>query len=604
MKERYRAVPGEWYSLGFDKNLIKLLITGHTLPVSEVTRLCMNLCQNFQTMPEHIAYISKALQLPEQESKRIAGYLKDLIRKGLLFAEDDFYTQIHPTHRKPRPISSIAIVTANRVERCMKALRSFADNMLEHSRTATFRLMDDSLSPETQSRYRDELMSYSGELGFNLRYAGRREKEVYISQLAKLGIDPGTARFALLGEDNDRLGTFGANRNCVLLDTVGECVLNIDDDVVCQTTLHPHDSSQLRISGHLFPRDVWFFRERQEVLDQLPWSSVDILREHEHLLGASVGDLLLKYRIGSTVELEDTCNHVLMGALRGDAKVSMTIGGVAGDSGGHSSLLLLNSLGTTKANLLASRAAYDTAMSSREVLAVAKGYTISHVPFCQTLNIGLDNCDVLPPFFPIARGEDMTFGFAATHCFSGCFLGHLPVAMLHDAELGRAYDNIPKCRMSHLMAFLISAYQVPPGKDRSEALRLTGAFLQELATASDKEFWDQTFHFAATAQASWMRSCSTLLSAFDDCPPHWRKGIQDCHNGWAALLDDPFFCIPVEYRERYPLHAAKIKTRDIVMKAGKLLCAWPEMLAAAQYLKSKSIGVSVRLKTLRAASGL
>jgi hypothetical protein len=564
----------------------------------------MNFCQNFQTLPEHVAYICKALQLPEQESKRIAGYLKDLIKKDLLFAENDFYDQIRPTHRKPRPISSIAIVTANRVERCMKALRSFADNVLEHARTVTFRLMDDSLSPETQSRNRDGLMSYSGEPGLRLRYAGRREKELYISRLAKLGIEPETARFALLGEDNDGLGTFGANRNCVLLDTVGECVLNIDDDVVCRSTLHPHDSSQLRISGHLFPRDVWFFRDRREVLDQLPWSSVDILRRHEQLLGASVGDLLLKYRTGSTVELEDTCNHVLMGVLRGDATVSITLGGVAGDSGGHSSLLLLNSIGTTKANLLSSRSAYDTAMSSREVLAVAKGYTISHAPFCQTLNIGLDNCDVLPPFFPIARGEDMIFGFAATHCFSGCFLGHLPVAMLHDAELGRTYDNVPKCRMTHLIAFLISAYQVPPGKDRSEALRLMGAFLQELATASDKDFWDQIFHFAATAQSSWMRSCSTLLSVFDDCPPHWRKDIQACHSGWAAVLDDPFFGIPVEYRERYPLHAAKIKTRDIVMKAGKLLWAWPEMLAAAQYLKSKSIEVSVGVKALRAVSGL
>jgi hypothetical protein len=562
----------------------------------------MDFCQNFRTLPEHSAYICKALQLPEQESKRIAKYLQDLIRKNLLFTEDDFYTQIRPTHRKPRPISSIAIITANRVEPCMRALRGLADNVLEHSRTVTFRLMDDSLSPETQARYRDELVSYSGKLGLSLRYAGRLEKELYISQLAKLGIEPGTARFALLGEDNDGLGTFGANRNCVLLDTVGECVLNIDDDVVCRSILHPHDSSQLRICGHLFPRDMWFFRERQEVLDQLPWNSVDILREHEQLLGESVGDLLLRYRTGSTVELEDTCNHLLMEVLSGDATVSITMGGVAGDSGGHSALLLLNSLGTTKANLLTSRSAYDTAMSSREVLSVAKGYTISHGTFCHTLNIGLDNCDVLPPFFPIARGEDVTFGFTAMHCFSGCFSGHLPVALLHDAELGRVYDNIPKCRMNHLIGFLISSCQVPRGTDRSQALRLTGRFLQELATASDKEFWDQTFRFAATNQANWLRSYSMLLSAFDDYPPHWRKDMQDCHSGWAALLEDPFFGIPVEYRERYPLDAAKNKTRDIVMKTGKLLCAWPEMLAAAQYLKSKSIEVSVEVKALQAVS--
>jgi hypothetical protein len=602
VSERYRAVPVESYPLGFGKDLIKVLSTGQTLPLPAVSRLRMDLCRNFQSLPEHVAYICKTLKLPDHESQRVAEDLKDLIRKSLLLAEDDFYAQIQPNHRKRRPISSIAIVTANRVEPCMHALRSFADNVLEHSRTVTFRLMDDSLSPDMQSRYRHELERRSPEPGLNVRYAGRREKEAYLSRLAQLGIEPETARFALLGENDDGLGTFGANRNCVLMDTVGECVLNIDDDVVCRSTLHPRDSNQLRICGHLFPRDMWFFRERQEVLHHLPWSSVDILQEHEKLLGAPVGDLILKYRTNSTIELEDTCNHILMGVLRGDAVISITIGGVAGDSGGNSSKFLLNCLGQTKINLLSSRSVYDTAMSSREVLAVAKGYTISHLPFCHTLNIGLDNCDVLPPFFPVARGEDMTFGLTAMHCFSSCFLGHLPVALLHNTESGRTYDDIPKFRMTQLITFLISSYNVPPGTDRAEALRLTGRFLQELATAPDKEFWGQTSGFAMSAVANWMRGWNMLLNMFDDYPPHWRKDLQDYHGGWAALLDNSLFCIPVEYRERYPLHVAKNKTREIIKKAGKLLCAWPEMLAAAQYLKSNSVQVSTEIEGLRAAS--
>jgi len=35
------------------------------------------------------------------------------------------------------------------------------------------------------------------------------EKEAYLSRLAQLGIEPETARFALLGENDDGLGTFG-----------------------------------------------------------------------------------------------------------------------------------------------------------------------------------------------------------------------------------------------------------------------------------------------------------------------------------------------------------------------------------------------------------
>ena len=602
MSERYRAVPVDSYSLGFGKDIIKVLTTGQTLSLPSLSRLRMDLCRNFQSLPEHVTYICKTLKLPAHESERVAEDLKELMGKSLLLAEDDFYAQIQPNRRKRSPISSIAIVTANRVEKCMNALRSFADNAREHSRTVTFRLMDDSFSPDTQVRYQNELAHCAGERGLSVRYSGRGEKEAYVSRLAQLGIDPKTARFALLGENDDGLPAFGANRNCVLMDTVGECVMNVDDDVVCRSTLHPCYPDQLRICGHLFPRDMWFFRERQEVLDHLPWSSVDILQEHEKMLGAPVGDLLLKYRANSTIELEDICNHILMGVLCGDAVVSITMGGVAGDSGGNSSKFLLNCLGQTKANLLSSRAVYDTAMSSREVLAVAKGYTISHVPFCHTLNIGLDNCDVLPPFFPVARGEDMTFGLTAMHCFNSCFLGHLPVALLHNAESGRNYDDVPKFRMTQLITFLISSYQLPPGTERSEALRLTGRFLEELAAAPDREFWHQISGFAMTAAANWMRGLNMLLSMFDDYPAHWRKDLQDFHSGWTALLDDPLFCIPIEYRERYPVHIAKNKTRDIIKKAGGLLCTWPEMLAAAQYLKSKSIQLSAETRGLRAAS--
>jgi len=94
-----------------------------------------------------------------------------------------------------------------------------------------------------------------------------------------------------------------------------------------------------------------------------------------------------------------------------------------------------------------------------------------------------------------------------------------------------------------------------------------------------------------SAVANWMRGWNMLLNKVGCWIIYgfsmmiilliWRKDLQDYHGGWAALLDNSLFCIPVEYRERYPLHVAKNKTREIIKKAGKLLCACHEMLAAA-----------------------
>jgi hypothetical protein len=599
---RYRAVPFEKYSLGWEKELVKVLTDERSCLLPRATVMGMGLCRDFQTLAHHTKKLCKIFKTPESQTARIAQTLCELVAQGLLISEDCLYQNISASKGSPQAISSVVIITANRAGPCGNALTSFVENTTQFSRQTSFKVIDDSRSSDLRTPYLENMARCAGSNGKRAFYAGRQEKEAYIAELEGMGIEAAIARFVLLGENDDSLETIGANRNCALLDTLGECILSVDDDMVCRSTPHPHLSRQLRIASHVYPRDLWFFENREKVLSEVEWQSVDALQEHENMLGHSVGDLLLESKSRSGVTLEDTCDHVLVGMLSGTAVVTATFGGIAGDSGGCFAKWMLTCSGQTRVNLAKSKLAYDVAMRSREVLGVAPSPTVTHNAFCPGASFGLDNRTELPPFFPVSRGEDSVFGVLAMNSSRDCYFGHIPYAFLHNGALGRSYQPKPQFRIAELMMCLIAPCALPPGTSKASSFRLIGQYLEELAHLTEKDFWNCVCHMIRVQQATGMRTWQATLDTFDDCPDHWRMDLRDMQAHQAALLTNPANLIPSEYIERYPVDLAKAKTKELVRKTGEMLRAWPDILMAASELRRRSVRISAPLTELTVAA--
>jgi hypothetical protein len=150
--------------------------------------------------------------------------------------------------------------------------------------------MDDSKLEEDRNANR-EILSKLKSI-FKLQYAGYQEKEYYAEQIAMLGIDPTVARFAILGDIDGIVNTTGANRNCVLLDTIDECVFCADDDTVCNLFVHPDYQEGLELCCQRTPRDAWYYDDDNNPFPDAQPQIYDLLGAHEQLLGQDVGVIL------------------------------------------------------------------------------------------------------------------------------------------------------------------------------------------------------------------------------------------------------------------------------------------------------------------------
>ena len=103
--------------------------------------------------------------------------------------------------------------------------------------------------------------------GATVRYAGLEEKLAWADKLVARGdLPPDVVRFALFGVEPCRY-TSGANRNALLLDTVGELTLSVDDDTVCRIAVRPGGGRDgLAVTSDRDPAEYWFFPDRETAL--------------------------------------------------------------------------------------------------------------------------------------------------------------------------------------------------------------------------------------------------------------------------------------------------------------------------------------------------
>ena len=135
---------------------------------------------------------------------------------------------------------------------------------------------------ETEAMLRD----FQRESGLPVRFAGLAEREAYAEAIAHEGrVNPGTARFALLGDE--RCGvTTGSARNCLLLDSASTRVVLADDDGLCRMARPPEAQDGLDLVSQNDPTQFWFYESRDALHRSLSFTDeVDLLGLHEELLG-------------------------------------------------------------------------------------------------------------------------------------------------------------------------------------------------------------------------------------------------------------------------------------------------------------------------------
>ena len=586
---RYRAIVYESFPLGFDTFVVYIPEADERYTFPSTVKQILDTCRTTDTFEGLASRSAALLNISNEQRGWVRGVISELVSCGLIVPETSLFQKCGRLSPGVRPIASLYVPTADRALQIQRTLLSYAQNLDSHGKTPALLVLDDSKS-DRRSDYLRAI--HDLRLRQSVRYSGTLEKESYIQELSREGIDPEIGRFALLGDFPGLLCTPGANRNCILLDAVGERVITVDDDTLCQLTIHPERGEDLRLSAKEDPRDGWFYENRNHLLSETSWSSQDLLGEHDSMLGRTLADLVAEEE--NPVTVDGPGDHLIRGLRQGSGRVVATMSGIVGDSGTYTSCSLLRSTGAKQRRLCASEAAFKRALASRESLAVVRGRTITQHPFCIATTLGLDNTDLLPPFFPVGRNEDGVFG-ALIRLATPHFLGHIPLAVFHDAHPGRTYERFPQFRISDMVLCLLAfACQEFRGETQS-VLRSLGRNLLDIARLGDAEFWNVLFTAATSRKAKQIRITESVMKSMQECPAYWKTEVSAFHQHTLSILADPDCYVPVELKDVQASIPARGATKKLIAMTGSLLCAWPDIIDAAWHLRNRGIRISKEL---------
>ena len=488
----------------------------------------------------------------------------------------------------PARIGLVAIPTRDRPRSLARSLGSLIGDLARSGRRAEVAVFDDTCDPASGARTRDLAERIGRRRGRAIRYAGGDEKRSFAKRLASCGIDPEAVQFAL----QPPVRYAGANRNAMLLHAAGRAFASFDDDTVCRLAAPPGAREGLRIaSGD--PCELWPSAGSRPVQG-------DAVASLESVLGRTAGACV---RAHGGVRLGRLSPALLAGLRSGEARAAVTALGVRGDLGlgGGAPLLLLRLPAPSRGRLVLREAAYRRVMAGGAALRSAPGLTLadgaSHL--FMTTACAFDHRALLPPFFPVCRGDDPLFAHELTAVAPETLIAHLPLAIEHRRPAADTRRAIATARdrvrrgardlpIYLVLVLCVRAFECG-ARGRSARTRALGRHLQAIGALSPSDF-------GAAVGAAWAevlvdvhRSFRALLEEADG-PVWWRRDVEryadylGAQGTWAAATD-------VGAEARRLGCSAEAATRRLVSAFGRLLAAWPDMVAAARDLRARGEGL-------------
>lgn len=532
----------------------------------------------------------------QSQSEILLEKLQEFAGAGLLISDAEMLPKRELPLEVEECIVTIGVLTHNRPELLARCLTSYIESCNKHGRVVDFVVVDDSDEQSVREENRRLLRSLKDKHYVQIMYAGLEEKKRYAEQLlAASDLPEDVVNFALF--DVEDCGyTVGANRNALLLHTIGDLFFSVDDDTVAKLASTPEaNSNQLHFFSESDPTDFWFYKNREAVLETIKIHDEDILSPHEKLLGKSVDRC-----INQTPEINfDQASPQFLRELQSNSgHVRITMTGLYGDSGMFSPSWQLRLTGDSYLRLTESQSTYDLAFNSREVFRAAKHTTISSGDFCMGYAIGVDNRTLLPPFFPVFRNEDGLFASTLKLCFDHAYIAHLPWAIMHVPQ-PRQYSEADRWEKPFLHTMYdavfasLQSFSYPQGMMNAEdRLRALGQHLMNLGNSSLAAFEEFVRIYQWHVRSTNVGLLEAELANRKEAPEFWSRDVAKYIERLRRSLTDEVYKPPCDLLERRSVDEARTLTQRLIFNFGKLLYWWPEMIATAKTLHANGTRIA------------
>jgi hypothetical protein len=153
-------------------------------------------------------------------------------------------------------------------------------------------VVDDSDSQQSRAANLANLREVESRFGGRVWYCATSEREEYLNRLAAYsGVAPALLRFAILGPELRVSTRIGSCRNTLLLHTVGNTFLSVDDDTICNVGRSPDYREGITFTEKADPTTFRFYETNEQAATAVTFEPADILGLHEMLLGKTVSNL-------------------------------------------------------------------------------------------------------------------------------------------------------------------------------------------------------------------------------------------------------------------------------------------------------------------------
>jgi hypothetical protein len=592
----YRIGPVDRYRVGPSAELLYFRMSDTVLLLPSNVAALTACCTTFKPLSEHARMLQGLLPTP-------LSFLEGLAKSGVFVCYDRIMDPVHQLERSEpnASISCVAIPTCDRPRELQRALESYVACAHRYSRKMRFFVADDSLHSESRRRNKEVVCRVAKSSDCKFYYAGLEEKTDFVQALAsQSGIPRKTLEFALFGPRNCRL-RIGSNRNAILLHTLGELVLTVDDDSICMggTFSNPDERDSLALGSEWDSPDHWFFASRGEAMRSVELTQLNIFEEHEKLLGRSLISLLKMHR-DRFLGIRNPCPHLMKSLLSHEGRVPVTFTGTLGDSGKCSRGWIATTRNrSTRARLTSSEGAYRIAVTSREVARQFNSLTIVHHGAPVATAMGVDNRDLLPPFVPGYRNSDGLFAVCLSRCMSNTYFGHIPWVLAHDPPLTHQ-DDAPwplTVRVWDVVGELIAAMpETASALPLRESMASLGRHFVEVAL-SDRDEFRSTVRTISLRRASRLLSTAELLLAeFHQEPSYWAQDINHHMSLLRQTVQEPGYGLPLDLlQERGPEEVIPA-LQEFITEFGLLLISWSTIAGSAQSLKEHGVTMGTEVK--------
>lgn len=582
--------------LSGDLVLVRSQRTGKQAILKADALFVLKHCCEFRTIESHIQQISSKFAELRSNPDEVRQVLLTTRDAGLLISHQEIINKLSAStaESSPEAVPIICIPTCDRPDALQRLLFSIQENCTPNEFSHCI-VIDDSRTEESRSQNEAIVQKAQHTLSFRVIYFGLSQQKQLQSALVALLPELSSEINFLIGNDQSLAGvTHGRSRNFALLLSVGQNVLLLDDDILCQAIDPPTPDNSVEIS--LSPREAEFYGLKEDWPHQKPATNSNPLTPHTQHLGMPLSTTLQKltYRDKNKNQLKIESTNAIE-QLNAQSKILITACGSYGDPGTSNREWIYHLPEATRKRLYESEEKYHQAKTIRNNWLGRSGYHLTNSITLISQITGLHNNTLLPPYFPLLRNEDYLFGEMTRFIHPDSLALDLPYAVPHLPLEKRECHPLEKQFLINpgflriTGNFVADKKDIAPSNEASSRLKILAYLFENLAATPNKLLRNALKQQIMEIRTVRYNSLLQILQESPDAPDFWKEDIKQLTSIYQSALTTEdelsIFDIPGASDETELLDYMTTSWRQF----GKALLAWPQIREAGATIIKKGL---------------